>query len=129
MRPLLTYLRERVGPTTSILSEEGYALRYGLPAAAPNKLFELTWFDNDGDGNHTPQDVVDAVWDGKPDYVLVYGQITPHLAEKLRTSVLPHQYRKVFEQPYQLSTVMTLATRGRIELWRRNGTYKGKYPL
>ena len=127
---MLDALRPGFGPTTTILSEEGYVFRYAFAGATGGKgLYEMTWFDNDGDGNRTPQDVIDAVWDGKPDYVMVHGQITPNLTQKLREGVLPHEYHKVYEQPYVLSDVMTRIRQGKVELWKRNGAYKGQYPL
>ncbi len=130
LRPLLAELGPRMGPTTTVISEEGYALRYAFAGATTGRgLYEMTWFDNNGDGDHTSQDVIDAIWDGKPDYVVVYGQVMPELAHKLREGVLTHQYRKVFDQPYKLSDVMTRIRTGRVELWKRNGTYKGQYPL
>lgn len=129
LRPMVSYLQDRLSPNTTILTEEGYVFRYAFPDLPARNLYEFTWFDNDKDGKRTPKDVTDAVWDGKPDYVMTFGQITPHLTEKLRSAILRHQYHKVYEQPYELSSVMTSATRGVVELWRRNGTYKGKYPL
>lgn len=129
-RPLLAHLAPKVSPATSILSEEAYVFRYAFGGAKANtRIYQMTWFDNDGDGNRTPQDVIDAVWDGKPDYVMVHGQILPGLAATLREKVLPHQYHKVYERAYELSDVMTQIRRGKVELWRRNGVYKGQYPL
>jgi hypothetical protein len=127
---LVQYLRPRLGPTTTIISEEGYVFRYYFAGSTFGKHFhEFSWFDNNGDGDHTEQDVVDAVWDGKPDYVMVYGQLTPNLSQKLREAILPNQYHKVFEEPYSLSAIMTTTKRGTVELWKRNGAYKGQYPL
>lgn len=127
---MLAHLRPKLGPTTTILSEEAYVFRYAFGGGkVGGNFYEMTWFDNDGDNQRTPQDVIDAVWDGKPDYVMVHGQIMPGLAGKLREGVLPHQYRKVFEQPYVLSDVMTRLRHGKVELWKRNGAYKGQYPL
>lgn len=129
-RPMLAELAPKVSPATSFLSEEAYVFRYAFGGATSNtRIYEMTWFDNDADGNRTPQDVIDAVWDGKPDYVMVHGQILPGLAATLREKVLPHQYHKVYERPYVLSDVMTRNRRGKVELWRRNGVYKGQYPL
>lgn len=129
-RPMLAELAPKLGPATSILSEEAYVFRYRFGGATTkNRIFEMTWFDNNGDGERTPQDVIDAVWDGKPDYVMLHGQILPGLAATLREKVLPHQYYKVYERPYELSDVMTRIRRGKVELWRRRGVYKGQYPL
>lgn len=129
-RQMLAAIAPDIGPTTSILSEESYVFRYAFGGAtdAPH-FYEMTWFDNNGDEQRTPQDVIDAIWDGKPDYVLVYGQILPNLSQKLRDGVLPHSYRKVYSKPYKLSAVMTRNTTGTIELWKRKGAYQGKYPL
>lgn len=130
VRPMLAELALKVGPTTSVLSEEAYLLRYALGAGkARTRSYAMTGFDNDGDGHRTQQDVIDAVWDGKPDYVLVHGQVLPELVGKLREKVLPHRYRKVYELPYELSGGMARTRRGQVELWRRNGVYKGQYPL
>jgi hypothetical protein len=130
LRPALARLVPEMTPSTSVITEEAYALRYAFAGSTvSSKIFEMTWFDNDGDNQHTPKDVVDAVWDGKPDLVLVYGQVMPILSAKLREGVLPHQYRKIYDQPYVISDVMSRATRGSIQVWKRNGAYTGKYPL
>lgn len=129
-RALLAAIAPDLKPETSIMSEEAYLFRYAFAGSSRGEHFyEMTWFDNDKDGQHTPQDVIDAVWDGKADYVMTYGQITPKLAHKLREGVLPHSYHKVYVQPYQLSGVMSRITAGTIELWKRNGPYQGKHPL
>jgi hypothetical protein len=125
LTPVVEHLRTHLGPTTTVLSEEGYLLRFAFPQLPARNFSELTWLDNDGDGRRTAQDVIDAVWDGKPDYVLTTGQIAPTLVEKLRTSVLPHRYRKVLEQPYALSDALTRHPRGAVELWKRSGVYQG----
>lgn len=115
LRPVVDYLRPRIGPTTTALSEDGFVLRYAFPEVAGRNFAELTYFDNDLDGKRTPQDVVDGVWDGKVDYVLTTGKIAPELVEKLRGGVLPHRYRKVLGRPYR---------GGEVQLWKRAGVYK-----
>lgn len=125
LTPVVEHLRPRLGPTTTVLSEEGFVFRYSFPDLPSRNFQELTWFDNDLDGRRPQQDAIDAIWDGKPDYVLLTGQIAPGLAEKLRTSVLPHRYRKVLEQSYELPPVQTRLVRGSVELWKRNGVYQG----
>lgn len=130
LRPMMARLTQELTPSTSVITEEGYALRYQFQGASPSsKIFEMGWFDNDGDNQRTPQDVIDAVWDGKPDLVLIYGQIAPILSAKLRDGVLPNKYRKIYDQPYVVSDVMSRITRGAIQVWKRNGAYQGKYPL
>lgn len=124
VRPALAYLEARVGPITTVLSEDAFAVRYTFddPARGEVRAFqELTWLDNDRDGKRTPQDAIDAIWDGKPDYVLLTGQVAPALVEKLREGVLPRRYRKAFEQPYELSGALSKHTRGAVQVWRRVG--------
>jgi hypothetical protein len=125
LTPAVEYLRPRIGPTTTVLSEEGFVLRYSFAEQPGRNFQELTWLDNDRDGRRTQQDAIDAIWDGKPDYVLLTGQIAPGLVEKLREGVLPHRYRRVLDEPYQLSAALTRITRGRVELWKRDGVYQG----
>lgn len=115
LRPVIDYLRPRIGPTTTALSEDGFVLRYALPEMPGRNFAELTYFDNDLDGKHTPQDVVDGVWDGKVDYVLTTGKIAPELVDKLRNGVLPHRYRKVLSRAYP---------GGEVQLWRRASVNK-----
>ncbi|MEZ4361506.1 MAG: glycosyltransferase family 39 protein [Kofleriaceae bacterium] len=129
LRPVIAHLAPRLSATTTILSEDGYVFRYAFPERGRGTLYEFSWFDNDGDGQRTSQDVVEAIWDGKPDYVLTLGQLTPSLTAKLRAGVLPHRYRKVYERAYELSGVMTRTRSGAVELWKRSGTYHGLYPL
>lgn len=115
LRPVIDYLRPRIGPTTTALSEDGFVLRYAFPEMPGRNFAELTYFDNDLDGKHTAQDVVDGVWDGKVDYVLTTGKIAPELVDKLRNGVLPHRYRKVLGRAYP---------GGEVQLWRRASVNK-----
>jgi hypothetical protein len=116
---VVDYLRPRLGPTTTVLSEEGFLLRYEFPGAPATSFSELTGFDNDGDGRRTEQDAIDGIWDGKVEYVLVTGQVAPALVEKLRQGVLPHRYRVVLEQPYELSAAPAKRMHGVVQLWKR----------
>lgn len=113
LRAVIAYLRPRLAATTTVLSEEGFLLRYAFPAQPRENFAELTFFDNDRDGRHTPQDVIDGVWDGKVDYVLTTGTVAPALVEKLRVGVLPHRYHLVLERPGPGGA--------KTQLWKRSG--------
>src|SRR5262249_37962030 len=128
---VVSYVRAHMTPKTTIMSEDAYLFRYSLRGKLDiTRMFETGYFDNDHDGKHTARDVVDAVWDGKPEYVFLDGRVTPGLTHKLRTSILAKHYTKVYDTAFETSTVMTMGgAKGHLELYRRNGDYRGKYPL
>jgi hypothetical protein len=129
-RPVLSWLVPRVDAQTTILSEDPYLFRHALfPTVRNGRMFEMTWFDNNMDGRGTAQDVIDAVWDGKFDYVYLNDVITPSLAKKLRTEVLHHKYEKVQDLPFLTSAVMSKNTTGSLSLYKSRERYQGAYPL
>jgi hypothetical protein len=114
----------------TLLSEDPYFFRYALMAKTTNdRLYEDTWFDNDKDGKRTSKDVIDAVYDGKFQYIFLDGRVTPRLTKSLRGWALRRNYELVYQQPYVVSDVMSDVTGGVLELYRRRGPYKGKWPL
>lgn len=129
-RPTLAALPADTLGEFTLLSEDPYFFRYSLMnKTTSDRLYESTWFDNDQDGKRTSKDVVDAVWDGKFQYVFLDGRVTPRLTGKLRERVLHRNYDRVYAQPYTVSDVMSDATQGVVELYRRRGPYMGKWPL
>ncbi len=129
-RPVLDWLVPQVDAQTTILSEDPYLFRHALFPTVPNhKMFELTWFDNDKDGRTSAQDVIDAVWDGKFDYIYLNDVIVPSLAAKLRNEVLHHKYEKVLDLPFSTSPVMSKITTGSLSLYKSRERYHGPYPL
>ena len=129
-RPVLEWLVPQVDAQTTILSEDPYLFRYALFPAVPNrKMFEVTWFDNDLDGRTSAQDVIDAVWDGKFDYIYLNDVIAPSLTTKLRNEVLDHKYEKVLDLPFSTSAVMSKITTGSLSLYKSRERYQGPYAL
>jgi hypothetical protein len=129
-RPMLEWLMPQVDAQTTILSEDPYLFRYAFfPLVSNNNMFEVTWFDNDLDGRATAQDVIDAVWDGKFDYIYLNGLIDPVVATKLRNEVLYHKYDRVLDLPFSTSRVMSKITSGSLSLYKSREPYLGSYPL
>lgn len=118
---VVNYVREHSTPQTSIMSEDPYLFRYHFYPTLPiAQLAEITWFDNNMDGKHEEQDVVDALWEGKFEYVYINEQNTSYeLRRKLTEGVLPRCYEKVYEEPYNISQVMNRHDAGALQLYRR----------
>ncbi len=101
-----------------ILSEDPYLFRYlKYGELAQAQIRETTWLDNDLDGDHTVDDVKDAIWDRKFDHVLLTDAIHPALNTTLRNIMQLRGYQLQFQQNYLLSPIMTAHTRGTISLY------------
>lgn len=122
---VVDYLRPRLGRTTTVLSEEGFLLRYSFPEVPEKNFSELTRLDRDGDGARAARDALNGIRNGKPDYVLLTGQVAPALVEQLRRGVLQRWYRVVLEQPYTLSAALQKLSHGTVQLWKRKDAYAG----
>ena len=75
--------------------------------------------DNDADGVHTLQDVNDAAWDRKFEYILLTDAIHPEHNKTLRDILTQRGYDLEYSHPYRLSPVMTAHTIGEISLYKR----------
>jgi hypothetical protein len=124
-REAITFLKEKITPQTKIISEDPYLFRYHFYPALPLKNFaELGYHDNNLDGKSEEQDVIDAVWEGKFDYVFLTGQITPELTRKLREGVLPNSYVRIFSEPFKNSEVMRRNASGTMEIYGLKSVFK-----
>lgn len=114
------FVRKNMSPQTTILSEDAYLFRYACFPTIPTKnLEEMTWFDNNLDGKREAQDVIDAVWDGKFEYVYLNGLILRELGDELRRGVLQRHYDCILTIPFTNSTVMSPINTGSLSLYRR----------
>lgn len=117
---ITTFVRNNMSSETTILSEDAYLFRYACYPTVPTKhLEEMTWFDNNLDGKREKQDVIDAVWDGKFEYVYLNGLIVRELGEELQRGVLRRKYTLVMQIPYTNSDVMSPINTGFLSLYRR----------
>jgi hypothetical protein len=114
-------VKQSMTPQTTIMSEDPYLFRYHFyPTLDIPQLAEMSWFDNNADGKFEQQDVIDALWDGKFEYVYINEQIVPYeLRLKLIEGVLPHSYDKIYEEPYSISQVMNRHNAGIMRLYKR----------
>lgn len=118
---ITTFVRTHISPKTTILSEDAYLFRYICYPTVPTKnLEEMTWFDNNLDGKREAQDVIDAVWEGKFEYVYLNGLILRELGEELQRGVLRRKYDLVMQIPYTNSDVMNPINTGFLSLYRRH---------
>lgn len=112
---------DRIDIHGTIISEDPYLFRYkGFEKLSQKDISETTWYDNDLNGTHTPQDVKDAVWDQKFDYVLLTDAIHPERNGELRQIMEQRGYSLQFNEPYALSDVMTKNTTGHISLYKND---------
>lgn len=119
-RPATQVVESLLRPGMRVLSEDPYLLRRALYPKLPLTAFgETAWLDNDLDTRFHDQDVIDAVWDGKFNLVVLDGQVTPALTAELREGVLPRHYDVVIDLPYEHSPVITKIDRGSITVHRR----------
>ncbi len=103
----------------TVLSEDPYLFRYLKFDVLPQEdIRETTWLDNDQDGQYTLQDVQDAVWDRKFNYVLLTDAIHPEHNMTLREILSQRGYELEYNSEYSLSSVMTTHTRGHISLYK-----------
>jgi hypothetical protein len=124
-RNSIAFLKEKINPQTRIISEDPYLFRYYFyPKMGLKNFAETGYHDNNLDGKFEDQDVIDAVWEGKFDYVFLTGQITPHLSQKLREGVLPNSYVKIFSEDFKNSEVMRRNASGRVEIYGLKSAFK-----
>lgn len=104
---------------TSILSEDPYLFRYfAFGEISQDQIRETSWLDNDKDGVHSHQDVLDALWDRKFNTVLLTDAIHPDKNIEYRKILSQRGYVQHYEESYELSTVMTTNKTGNITLYR-----------
>jgi hypothetical protein len=120
MQGLLSHLAQNQQAADSILSEDPYLFRYlKFGEMSQETIKETTWLDNDADGVHTLQDVNDAAWDRKFEYILLTDAIHPEHNKTLRDILTQRGYDLEYSHPYRLSPVMTAHTIGEISLYKR----------
>lgn len=113
-------VRSTMTAETTILSEDAYLFRYAcFPTIPAKNLEEMTWFDNNMDGKREAQDVIDAVWEGKFEYVYLNGLILRELGDELKRGVLKRRYDCILSIPFTNSTVMNPVNTGSLSLYRR----------
>ena len=113
-------IAEKLGEGDSVLSENPYLFRYfGRGRLPQSQIKESNWLDNDRDGKHESQDVIDAIWDRKFRYVYLNDQLHPALNVKLRKTLQQRGYKVVITQPYTSSAAMGYVQRGSLVLYRR----------
>ncbi len=129
-RRVLAHLQPLISANSTVFSEDPYAMRYGLRhQLKPVYLFETGYFDNNGDQKRTKQDVIDAVAEGKFEFIYLDGRSTPLTTQALKEWPLRQHYQLIYAQPYQTSTVMFDSTTGVMQLYQRRGNYTGLYPV
>ncbi|MEY4511368.1 MAG: Dolichyl-phosphate-mannose-protein mannosyltransferase [Pseudomonadota bacterium] len=129
-RPVVAALSKTVGDDFCVLSENAFLFLYALgDRVDASRFYETGWFDPAHDGKHSSRELVDAVWDGKFEYVYLDGQITPALTRELRAGALHRHYARVFTKDYKVSGAMSGSRAGQMELYRRIGPYLGSWPL
>ncbi len=104
---------------TRILSEDPYIFRYLLGSEFDQShIRETTYLDNDLDGQFTDQDVVDALWDRKYQWVLLTDQIHPAKNARFRHIMKLREYQPVFKEPYYLSGTLSGNRLGYVQLFK-----------
>ena len=120
MLPVIEYSKASLAPKDSILSEDPYLFRYlGESIIPQSQIKESGWLDNNLDGKHEHQDVIDAVWDMKFEYVFLNDQIHAELNKKLRNILGTKKYKLIVDEAYENSNVMSRQIKGRISLYQR----------
>lgn len=123
--PIIQQTGKGLKPQDTILSEDPYLFRYLVAEALPQtQIKESGWLDNNLDGKHEHQDVIDAVWDQKFSYVFLNDQLHPELNKQLRKILNIKKYTPLVDESYQISDVMTRQVKGRISLYQRTGVPK-----
>ena len=118
--PVIEYSNASLVPKDSILSEDPYLFRYlGESIIPQSQIKESGWLDNNLDGKHEHQDVIDAVWDMKFEYVFLNDQIHAELNKKLRNILGTKKYKLIVDEAYENSNVMSRQIKGRISLYQR----------
>jgi len=109
--------------STTIASEDPYIARYLFFDKIPQQqIKELYWIDNNIDGKHTLDDTLGALWDRKFEYVYLNDLINPIDNKEVRKILFLRDYEKIVEIPWESTQVMSYAYRGKLEIYKRNGT-------
>ncbi len=117
---VIEYSKDDLTAKDSILSEDPYLFRYLGEATIPqSQIKESGWLDNNLDGKHEQQDVIDAVWDTKFEYVFLNDQLHPELNIKLRNILETKKYKSLVDEAYENSNVMSRQVTGRLSLYQR----------
>lgn len=117
---IVAFLKEHSSTDTRILSENPYLFREAFyPRLALAQFSETGWLDNNQDNIYEEQDAIDAVWDGKFDFIYLDGLTTPERSQYLKEKIISHRYEKVVEIPYHTSNVMTRNTNGAMEIYMK----------
>ena len=120
LTPIIEKVNTALAAEDTILSEDPYLFRYlGESIIPQSQIKESGWFDNNRDGTHEPQDVIDAVWDRKFLYVFLNDQLHPELNKKLRNILGTKKYKLLVDQTYENSDVMSSQVKGRVSLYQR----------
>lgn len=123
MQGLLTHLQKnRLPGSSKILSEDPYLFRYlAFDEMPQEQISETNWLDNNKDGVHSHQDVLDALWDRKFNTVLLTDTIHPDKNSEYRSILLQRGYITHYEESYELSSVMTTNKTGILTLYQLSG--------
>lgn len=118
-RQAIATLAKHIQHGDNILAEDPYLIRNELKTFInPYAVSETAWYDNNGDGDYTSQDVIDGVWDGKFEFLYLDGRVTPITTEKLRKYIVKHKYRLIYKAPYTTSSVMFYKNKGEIQVYQ-----------
>jgi 4-amino-4-deoxy-L-arabinose transferase-like glycosyltransferase len=118
-RQAVATLAKHIQRGDNILAEDPYLIRNEFKGIInPYAVSETAWYDNNGDGNYSSQDVIDGVWDGKFEFLYLDGRVTPITTEKLRKHIVKNKYRLIYQAPYTTSTVMFYKNKGVIEIYQ-----------
>jgi len=113
-------IAENINDDSTILSENPYIFRYLASDVVPQyNIKETTWLDNNHDGIRSSQDVKDALWDRKFELVLLTDQIHENDNPQFRSILSQRGYIPIYSNAYQLSSVMTKITQGKLTLYKR----------
>ena len=118
---VVEYAEKKLDANDTILSEDPYLFRYlGATSIPQAQIKESGWLDNNHDGKHEHQDVIDAVWDRKFAFVFLNDQLHPELNKKLRRILKSRSYDLVISKEYGTSDVMSQHTKGFLSLYKRS---------
>lgn len=125
VQSLLQYLKDNpIASDATVLSEDPYLFRYlQFDKNAQHQLKETTWLDNNNDGIHSHDDVVNALSSRSFDLVLLTDAIHPAYNRKYRPIIRENGYQPVYTEPYQLTPVMSGNQTGTLTLYRRTALY------
>lgn len=104
-----------------LLSEDPYLFRYLAEHRPPESIVELSYFDPDGDGVSSDEELLEATRAGRFDVVFLNDQVKPELADRLRREVLRAPwFERSYSEPYRITRAMSSLDRGTLEVYRRN---------